>query len=155
MKRVVTIFLVVTFTMVVFGCSKQTEEDQVKKVIADIQTAGEEKDVKTIRQNLSMSYRDPQGFDYEGIHRLLAGYFFRYPKIKVYIRDLDVSVLDTEANAVFQAVLTSAEKTGSLTDVIPQSLGVWNFDVSLKKEDNDWKVTSARWQEASIMKSEQ
>ncbi len=155
MKRVVTIYLVVAYAIVMFGCSRQTEEGQVKKVIADIQAAGEEKDVKTIRQNLSMSYRDPQGFDYQGIHGLLVGYFFRYPKIKVYIRDLEVSVLNTQADAVFQAVLTSAENAGSLTDVIPQLLGVWNFDVTLKKEDSDWKVTSARWQEASLMKSEE
>ena len=105
--------------------------------------------------NLSKTYSDPQAFNYEGIKGLLLGYFFRYPKISVYINSLTISVEDTSARAEFQTVLTSGEKTGSVTDVIPQSLGVWNFDVSLKKESSDWKVTSAKWEQAEMMKTEE
>ena len=80
--------------------------------------------------------------------------FFRYPKISVYINSLTISVENKSARAVFQTVLTSGEKTGSVTDIIPQSLGIWDFDVTLKKESNDWKVTSAKWEEAEMMKTE-
>jgi len=153
-KRTVTIILALLMTMTVLGCSKETEPDKVKKVITDIQKAGEEKNVRKIMSHLSKTYGDPQGFNYEGIHRLLAGYFFRYPKISVYVDNLTISVENTLARAVFQTVLTSGEKTGSVTDVIPQSLGMWNFDVSLKKESNDWKVTKAKWEQAEIMKTD-
>ena len=60
---------------------------------------------------------------------------------------------DTEESP-FQAVLTSGDKTGSVTDIIPQSLGVWEFDVTLKKESNNWKVISAAWKEAEFLKPE-
>ncbi|MGD0021624.1 MAG: hypothetical protein ABSC54_04915 [Smithellaceae bacterium] len=156
MKRVVTIFLIfVIIMMASLGCHKETDQDKVKKVVADIQTAGDEKDIRKIMNNLSKTYSDPQGFNYEGIKGLLLGYFFRYPKISVYINSLTISVEDTSARAVFQTVLTSGEKTGSVTDVIPQSLGVWDFDVSLKKESSDWKVTSAKWEQAEMMKTEE
>ena len=158
MRRVVTIFLIFlifVIAMTVLGCHKETDQDKVKKVIADIQTAGDEKDIRKIMNNLSKTYSDPQGFNYEGIKGLLLGYFFRYPKISVYINSLTISIEDTSAKAVFQTVLTSGEKTGSVTDVIPQSLGVWDFDVSLKKESSDWKVTSAKWEEAEMMKTEE
>jgi hypothetical protein len=141
--------------MASLGCHKETDQDKVKKVVADIQTAGDEKDIRKIMNNLSKTYSDPQGFNYEGIKGLLLGYFFRYPKISVYINSLTISVEDTSARAVFQTVLTSGEKTGSVTDVIPQSLGVWDFDVSLKKESSDWKVTSAKWEQAEMMKTEE
>jgi hypothetical protein len=141
--------------MTVLGCHKETDQDKVKKVVADIQTAGDEKDIRKIMNNLSKTYSDPQGFNYEGIKGLLLGYFFRYPKISVYINSLTISVEDTSARAVFQTILTSGEKTGSVTDVIPQSLGIWDFDVSLKKESSDWKVTSAKWEEAEMMKTEE
>ncbi len=147
MRRVVIIFLIFIVAMTVPGCHKETDQDKVKKVITEIQTAGDEKDIKKIMNNLSKTYSDPQGFNYDGIRGLLIGYFFRYPKISVYINNLTISVENTKANAVFQAVLTSGEKTGSVTDVIPQSLGVWDFDVSLKKESSDWKVTSAKWEQ--------
>ena len=151
MRRITTIILVFAIAMTVFGCHKETDQDKVKKVIIDIQAAGEAKDVKKIMKNLSETYSDPQGFNYEGIKGLLIGYFFRYPKISVYINNLTISVENTSARAVFQTVLTSGEKTGSVTDVIPQSLGIWDFDVTLEKESNNWKVTSAQWEQAEII----
>lgn len=152
MKRAVTIFFIFLIAMTILGCQKESEQDKVKKVITGIQAAGEEKNIRKIMNNFSKTYSDPQGYNYEGIHGLLVGYFFRYPKISVYIDNLKISVENTEANAVFQTVLTSGEKTGSITDVIPQSLGAWNFDVSLKKESGDWKVTKAKWEQAEMLK---
>lgn len=151
MRRVVTIFLVFVVVLAVIGCSKETEQDKVKKVITEIQAAGEVKDVSKIMKHLSKNYSDPHGFNYEGIKGLLLGYFFRYPKISAYISNLTISVENSSARAEFQAVLTSGEKTGSITDVIPNSLGVWDFDVTLKKESDEWKVTSAKWEESQMM----
>jgi hypothetical protein len=124
-----------------------TEPDKVKKVITDIQAAAEEKDVKKIINNLAKTYNDPQGFNYETIRGLLLGYFFQYQKISAYITNLEISVENTSAKAVFQTVLTSGNKAGSVSDVIPQSLGMYDFDVSLKKESNGWKVISAKWEQ--------
>ena len=145
MRRIVTMSLVFVIIITVLGCHKMTEQDKVKKVITDIQTAAEEKDAKKIMNNLSKTYSDPQGFNHETIKRLLLGYFFIHPKISVYINNLRISIEDTSAKAVFRAVLTSGTKTGSVTDIVPQSLGMYDFYVSLKKESNDWKVTSAEW----------
>jgi hypothetical protein len=151
MRRVATIFLVFVVVLAAIGCHSETEQDKVKKVITEIQAAGEAKDVGKIMKNLSKNYSDPQGFNYEGIKGLLLGYFFRYPKISAYISNLTISVENSSARAEFQTVLTSGEKTGSITDVIPNSLGVWDFDVTLKKELDDWKVTSAKWEESQMM----
>jgi hypothetical protein len=148
MRRIVTMSLVFVIIITVLGCHKQTEQDKVKKVITDIQAAAQEKDVKKIINNLSKTYNDPQGYNYETIKGLLIVYFLQYPKISAYITNLEISIENTSAKAVFQTVLTSGNKTGSAADVIPQSLGVWDFDVTLKKESNDWKVTSAKWEQA-------
>jgi hypothetical protein len=147
MKRYVTILLIFAITMTALGCHKETEQDKVKKVMTDIQTAAQEKDVKKIMNHLAINYNDPQGNNYKKIKGLLIGYFLQYPKISAYISNLEISIEDKSAKAVFQTVLTSGNKTGSMSDVIPQSLGVWDFDVSLKKESNGWKVTSAKWEQ--------
>lgn len=147
MRRFVTILLIFVITISALGCHKETEQDKIKKVITDIQAAAQEKDVKKIISNLSKIYNDPQGYNYETIKGLLLGYFLQYPKISAYITNLEISIESTSAKAEFQAVLTSGNKTGSASDVIPQSLGVWDFDVSLKKESNGWKVTSAKWEQ--------
>jgi hypothetical protein len=148
MRRVVTLFLIFVITLTALGCHKETEQDKIKKVITGIQAAAQEKDVKKIINNLSKTYSDPQEYNYETIRGLLLGYFFQYPKISAYITNLEITMEDTSAKAVFQTVLTSGNETGSASGVIPQSLGVWDFDVALKKESNNWKVTSAKWEEA-------
>ena len=147
MRPVVTLLLLFTMTITTLGCHKETEQDKVKKVIADIQKAAEEKNVKKIINNLSKTYMDPQGFNYETIKGLLLGYFFQHPKISAYITDIEISVDNTSARVVFQAVLTGGSKTGSAADLIPESLGMYTFEVSLKKEPDGWKVTSAKWEQ--------
>ena len=99
MRRVVTILLVFVITITALGCHKETEQDKVKKVITDIQMAAEEKSVKKITNNLSKTYNDPQGFNYETIKGLLLGYFFQHPKISVYITNLEISINNTSAKA--------------------------------------------------------
>jgi hypothetical protein len=147
MRRYVTILLIFAITITALGCQQETEKDKVKKVITDIQTAAQEKDVKKIINNLAKTYNDPQGYNHETIKGLLIVYFLQYPKISAYITNLEISIENKSAKAVFQTVLTSGNKTGSVADVIPQSLGTYDFAVSLTKESNDWKVTSAKWEQ--------
>jgi hypothetical protein len=147
MKCLAALLLIIAITITFLGCHRETDQQKIKKIITDIQAAAEENDVKKITNNVSKSYNDPQGFNFETIKGLLVGYFLQYPKISVYINNLKISVENTSARAVFQTVLTGGNKTGSVTDVIPQSLGMYDFDVSLKKESNDWKVIWAKWKQ--------
>jgi len=81
---------------------------------------------------------------------LLLGYFLRYPKISVYINNLQIAVEGASAKVTFEAILTSGQKTGSLKDIIPQSFGIYAFDVAMKKENNGWKVIAAHWEEMGV-----
>ncbi len=147
MKRLAILLLILSVVIIFPGCNRETDQQKIKKIITDIQTAAEAKNVKEIINNLSKTYKDPQDFNYETIKGLLVGYFLQYPKVSVYINDLEISLENkTSARAVFQTVLTSGNKTGSIKDIIPQSLGMYDFDVSLKKESNGWKVVSAKWE---------
>jgi hypothetical protein len=155
MKRLATVLFIFVIIIIVLGCHRETEQDKIKKVITDIQKAAEEKDVKKIMHNLSKTYSDPQGFNYETIRRPLLGYFLVYPKISVYINNLQISIENTSAKAVFRTVLTSAAKSGSPADLIPQSLGMYDFNVSLKKESDGWKVASATWAHVEMTNTEE
>lgn len=77
-------------------------------------------------------------------------HFLRYPKISVYINNLQIAVEGASAKVTFEAILTSGQKTGSLKDIIPQSFGIYAFDVAMKKENNGWKVISAHWEEMGV-----
>ncbi len=132
-----------------FGCHIQTEKDKIQKTITDIRSAAEEKDMKKILNSLSRTYNDPQGFSYETVRGTLQGYLFRYQKIHIYLTNLDVSAEGAAGKAVFRVILSGSSKTEPVHDVVPEALGMYSFDVSLKKEDGEWKVTSARWDKIS------
>lgn len=149
-KRLILVLILFAVLFGVSACDRETDESKIKKVIIAIQTAAEQKDVKNVIDHLSETYRDSQGNNREGIKALLLGYFFRYPKISVYINNLQINIKESSAQASFETVLTSKEKTGSLKDIIPQALGIYAFDVELKKESGDWKVTSASWEDIGI-----
>jgi hypothetical protein len=74
----------------IIGCHKDTEQEKVKKIIVNIRTATEEKDVKKIMNSLSKSYKDPQGYDYDTMKGILLGYFFRNQKIHVYLTNIEI-----------------------------------------------------------------
>jgi len=152
MDRRTFIFVVPLFAaifMVPFtqGCHKETEEDKVKKVIISVQKAAEEKDIKEVLSHLSRTYRDPQGNDYEGVKGLLLFYFFRHQKVSIFIPDLEIRVSDSAAAAKFQAVLSGRNQ--GVGNILPESLGVYVFDVSFMKESGEWKITSAKWERFS------
>lgn len=139
---VVFCILVASFS----GCHKESDQNKVKNVITTVQKAAGEKDIKKIITSLSKTYNDPQGNNYETIKGLLIAYFYQYPKISIYIPNLDISVEDASAKAVFQAVLTGTGTNASAPGILPESLGVYTFEVLLKKESGDWKVVSAKWE---------
>jgi hypothetical protein len=129
------------------ACTKETEADKVKKVVSSVQQAAEEKKIKTIQEHLSKSYRDPKGYDYDGIKGLLAFYFFRHKTVSVYLSGLETTVNGPQATARFQAVLTAKGIDGeSASIILPDALGAYNFDVSFRMEEGEWKIVSATWE---------
>lgn len=134
--------------VMIVACRPETEQDKVKKVITTIQRAAEEKEIGKVLDRLSRTYRDPQGNDYNGIKALLLFYFYRHQKVSVYIPTIEATVTDATAKALFQAVLTGGGKAESVKDLLPEALGVYNFDVDLVRESGAWKVASARWKRA-------
>ncbi len=152
MKFLAYLLMSVVFIFTI-GCHKDTEQEKIKKIIVNIQTAAEEKDVKTIMNSLSKTYKDPQGYDYDTIKGMLLGYFFRHQTVHVYLTNIEITVQDAVAQAVFQAVLSGGNKSSSVSDILPEELGMYSFEVSLKKEPDEWKVTSAKWERVGTRES--
>ena len=147
MKRVRSVLMIVLLLLpLAGGCSKETEEDRVKKVITSVQKAAEEKKVGAVLDHIAKSYLDPQGNDYNGIKGLLAFYFFRHQKVSVYMPNIDIVVTGQTAKALFQAVLTGRGTGETAGGILPEALGAYNFEVHLSKAGGNWIVTSATWE---------
>lgn len=140
------IIVMVVFTQTT-ACHTETEEDRVRKVVSAVQQAAGEKKILAIQERLSRSYRDPQGYDFDGIKGLLAFYFFRHKTVGVAIPDIEVALDGQQATATFQAILTAKGVDGESANILlPDALGVYTFEVSFRKEDKEWKIVSAQWE---------
>lgn len=145
MKKIVSLIILCLMLSPLSGCHKETEPEKVKKVIRTLQKAAEEKDTRKFSAAISRDYRDSRGNTFGSIRGLLIAYFYQYPKISVYITNIDASVADASAQAAFRAVFTSRGAAESAPAVLPESLGVYAFDVAFKNESDEWKVISAEW----------
>ena len=142
------LMIVLLLPLLAGGCSKETEEDRVKKVITTVQKAAEEKKVNAVLDHIAKNYLDPQGNDYNGIKGLLAFYFFRHQKVSVYMPSIDIVVTGQTAKALFQTVLTGRGTGETAGGILPEALGAYNFEVYLSKAGGNWLVTSAKWERA-------
>ncbi len=139
-------FFALAFIALAPACRRDTEQERIKKVIQKIQKAAEEKDVRSILDQVSRTYADPQGNNRDGIKDLLLIYFFRYPAVSVYITGLEISIDGTAGSAKFQTVLSGKKSEGAIRDILPEALGVYGFEVTFMQEKGEWKVMSAKWE---------
>ena len=144
MMKIRFLFIVLFIIPLLSACLKDTEENKVKKIVTNVKEAAEEKKINAVLEHISKSYSDPQGNDYNGIKGILAYNFFRHQKVFIYIPDIDVAVDGLTAQVLFQAVMTER----SSGDMLPEALGVYNFEVNLSKEHGTWMITSAKWKHA-------
>lgn len=150
MKKIMVVAILILVIGTGMACHKEDEKEKVRKVITAVQKAVEEKNIRGVTGHIAKNYSDPQGNNFETLRGMLLGYFFRYPKISGYITHLDISVNGASAKATLKAILTSGQKTGSVTDIVPEQLGVYRFDVEFNKASGDWKITSARWTQVNL-----
>jgi hypothetical protein len=140
------LFALVTILLFTIFCHKETDEDKVRGIITTVQHAAEEKKLLSVLEPISKAYRDPQGNDFDDIKTLMLNYFFRHKKIAVTIPSIDVAVSGQTARANFQAILSGRGGSEDANlGILPEALGLFNFDVQLRKEEGTWKVTSAMW----------
>lgn len=145
MKTIVSVLIFCLLFSSLSGCHKEPEQEKVKKVIETVQKAAEEKEIKKITGAISKTYSDAQGNNHAALHRMLIGYFYQFPKIAVYVSNLNIIVQKESATARFEAVLTSKGADPSPA-TLPESLGVYSFDVQFRKESGAWVVVSAKWE---------
>jgi hypothetical protein len=149
MKRTAALIALLVVLFPVLSCTRPTEEDRIRKIVSTIQSAAEKKRIRVILDQVSKTYHDPRGNDYDGIKGLLSFYFFRHKTVGVFLPSIEASAHGQEGAAQFTAVLSAKGIDGEEGSIIlPDAMGAYNFDVSFRKEGGAWKVISASWQRA-------
>jgi ketosteroid isomerase-like protein len=113
--------------------SRSSDEDRVREVILEMETAAEARDASDVLEYVTAGYEDAQGFDRAQLQNFLRGYFLSHPKIELLV---NVETLQFPAEGLAQAELTIT--TVSLSD--PDRA---HLKVEFRREGDAWRVARA------------
>jgi len=146
MKRVFCLTILMFIAVGVLSCSKPlSEEERVKSVIEDFAASARDKDIKRFLSRVSKSFSADE-VDYNGVKGILLAQFLRAEKVSVLVRSVKVEVKGETALADVKAVLISGREVKTIGDVLPDDAAGYRFSIVFKKEDNEWKAVTARWE---------
>ena len=130
---------------VLTGCGDPASpEQQVRAVIDSMETAAEARDVGDLMEHISANYRDAQGQDRAEASRYARGYFIANQSVHLLTRieSLEFPSPD-EARVKLQVGMAGRPGAPGSSSV---STDLYNFDLALVREGDEWKVSYADWQ---------
>ena len=122
-----------------------TDEDRIKAIINDVAEYTREKNLKKIMGYISESYKDEEGLSKDEIKGMVFAYFYQHKEIGVIVTSKEVEVNGDKATATVEVILTETTK------IIPESGEGLRIDLKFVKEDGDWMVIRAGWDEIGII----
>lgn len=134
-----------TAVLVAGGCgSPDSPEAQVRQIVDRMETAAEERDVGDLMGFVSGDFRDAYGQDSQEMSRYLRGYFIANQSIRLLTRINRIDFpLPDEARTQITVAMVGREADAATAWNLAADLH--EFDVTLRKEDGEWKVTYAKW----------
>ena len=127
------------------ACSREpSAEERIREVIAAAEAAAEARDLSDTMQLVSDRYSDVRGQDKAAIRDLMRGYFLINQSIHLLLR---VEEIQFPANDMARARVTvgmlGRQDAGG--DDWSLAADVYEFDIQLLNEDDDWRLISAEW----------
>ena len=125
------------------GCARTSDEEQIAQAIAAIAAAVEAKEFPAVEAHLHESFRANGDMDATRVKQLLAMYGLQHKRLGVSVAGSKTTldpVYPDRAKTVMSVVVTGS--SGHL----PSDGSVWTVDVEWIKVSGDWLVRKATWQ---------
>ncbi len=128
------------------GCGEnETPETQVRSVIQSMELAAEARDVSSVLEHVSESYRDDYGNGREEIGRIIRGYFIANQTVHLLTR-IEELTFPAEDEARLKVVAAMVGRDAAASNAWNLAAEINTFEIALVREDGEWKVTWARRQ---------
>ena len=118
-------------------------EQQVRDVIAAMETAVEARDVGDLMEHVSPNYRDGQGQDRAEASRYARGYFVANQSVHLLTR-IESLEFPSPDEARVKLQVGMAGRSGE-PGAASLSADLYDFDLALIREGDDWKLSYADW----------
>jgi hypothetical protein len=132
------------------GCSREPgPEDQIRAVVAAAEEAAESRNASALFELIAPDYQDSRGNGTEEIKRFVRGYLVMHQSIHLLTRVDEIEILATDLARLKATVGMLGREANAATswDLAGWDLAgdVYEFEITLAREDGDWRVTRADW----------
>jgi hypothetical protein len=125
------------------SCSRGTDEEQIRALIAAAEIAAEARDVSDLMALVADDYADGRGLNKAELQKLLRAYFLVHPKIELLVKIGDIE-LETANRARVQVDMAMlGTRMGGGPERTSLTGDVETLQVELRRIDSKWLVTRA------------
>ena len=120
-------------TIFLAACGATSDEQQVRALIDELETAAEARDTSDVLEHVSDDFSDSGGLDKTQLQDFLRGYFLAHPRLELVV---NIESLEFPVDGLAQAVVSVT--TVELTDPNLQRL-----KVEFRRSGSTWQVARA------------
>jgi predicted Zn-dependent peptidase len=137
----------------VSACSSKQDspEAQVRALINQAESDAEKKESGALRRLVSEKYSDSQGQDKKAIEAILRYYFLRNESIHLLTRIQQIAVPKPETAQAVVLVAMAGQPISSSEELERIRADLYRFELSLSREDGEWRVIRAEWRRAEFI----
>ena len=134
MKLSTNASLIFVAAILLAACTpKSSDEEQVRALIDEVETAAEARDASDVLEHVADDYGDSSGLDKRELQNFLRGYFLSHPKLELLV---NIESLEFPVDGLAQAVV-------SVTAVELGDPGNQRLKVELRRVGGEWRVARA------------
>ncbi|MBM75312.1 MAG: hypothetical protein CMK59_07915 [Proteobacteria bacterium] len=127
-----------------FGCSffseEPTEEQKIQRVLFQVEEAIESEALQKAMSSFSDNYKDSQGLSKKAIQAVLFQRFRKHGPIHLQFSPMVIDVQGDRAEVELEVGIL--ERDGEAILGLPVGTELLHFNVSLLKENQEWKIIS-------------
>jgi hypothetical protein len=124
---------VIAATLLTACGTKTSDEEQVRALIDEVETAAEARDASDVLEFVADEYSDSSGLDKSELRNFLHGYFLSHPRLELLV---NIESLEFPVDGLAQAVV-------SVATVELGNPGMERLKVEFRRADGQWRVARA------------
>jgi len=145
--------LSLTILILLQACSKtaKSPQDEIRGFIKSGVEAAEDRNLDALNDLIHDNYLDQKGYNKQRLGGLLRAYIVRHKNIYLFTRVAKIDLL-AENEAVVRVYVAMAGSVISDIDTLAELRAqLYEFELQLIREDDDWLLHHASWRPAAII----
>lgn len=132
--------------------SPEARAIEIRTVIANAQTAAEERNARHLRGLIAEDYIDAQGHDHQAIEGLIRLHIFRNQSIHVLTRIQTIEFPEPDRALVIVMAALAGRPVATIDELVGLNANLYRFDLEMiRRGKDDWLIRHAAWGQAPLV----